>query len=52
MKKLEAGKDYTYLKRSYIIMITTFDPFDKNRMVYSMKTQCLEEPGLAYDDGA
>ena len=35
-----------------VIFITTYDPFDRNRMVYTIKNSCVEEPDLPYEDGA
>ena len=33
-------------------MITSFDPFERNRMKYTVKNRCIEEPDLNYEDGA
>ena len=33
-------------------MILPYDPFGKNRMVYTAKTRLIEEPEIDYDDGA
>ena len=49
---LKAGDDYTNLRHAYVIMITSFDPFDRNRMMYTVKNRCIEEPDLTYEDGA
>ena len=35
-----------------MIFITPFDPFDRNRMVYTIRNMCEEVPDLPYDDGA
>lgn len=51
-KLLKAGIDYEKLPNVYIIMILPYDPFDKNRMVYTIKNQCLEDRGVSYEDGA
>ena len=48
---LEAGKKYSHLPVSYVMMITDYDPFDRNRMVYTIMNQCLEEPDMPYYDG-
>ncbi len=48
---LESGADYENLKNVIIIMILPYDPFDQNRMVYTVKNQCVEEPGIPYEDG-
>ena len=50
-RSLKAGNNYTTLRRTYVIMITDFDPFDRNHVIYTFKNQCLEEPDLPYEDG-
>lgn len=49
---LKSGDDYKNLRKSYVIMITSFDPFTRNRMMYTIKNRCVEEPDLPYEDGA
>lgn len=49
---LHSGTDYDGLKNAVIIMILPFDPFGLDRMVYTVKNKCIEEPGMEYDDGA
>lgn len=49
---LKAGMDYSKLKKVIVIMITPYDPFRRNRMVYTLKKLCVEEPDMPYDDGA
>ncbi|MCI9144129.1 MAG: hypothetical protein HFH87_16175 [Lachnospiraceae bacterium] len=49
---LAAGEDYKVLRNVVVIFITTYDPFGLNRMIYTIKNGCVEEPGLAYEDGA
>lgn len=51
-KILDAGKDYRHLRRVVIIMILPYDPFGKNRMVYTVRNSCVEDPSVPYDDGA
>ena len=48
---LKAGKEYSQLPISYVMMITDYDPFDRNRMVYTVVNKCVEEPDLHYNDG-
>ena len=36
----------------WVIFITSFDPFSKNRMVYTIRNLCEEDPEMEYDDGA
>ncbi len=50
-KQLETGWDYQDLKNVYIIMILPYDPFGKNRMVYTFKNRCVEDPQTSYEDG-
>ena len=33
-------------------MILPYAPFDRNRMVYTVKNQCVEAPDIPYEDGA
>ncbi|MCD7957656.1 MAG: hypothetical protein LUG93_18295 [Lachnospiraceae bacterium] len=49
---LGSGEDYRCLKRVTVVMIVTFDPFGSDRMVYTIRNMCQEEPGLSYEDGA
>ena len=49
---LKAGLAYEFLKKVVIVMITPFDPFGLDRMVYTIRTGCEEEPDMPYDDGA
>ena len=32
-------------------MLLPYDPFGYNRIIYTVKNKCLEEPEMAYDDG-
>lgn len=50
-KGLRAGMDYGKLKNVTIIMITPFDPFGMDRVKYTIRRGCLEEPDMPYDDG-
>lgn len=49
---LKAGMDYHTLKNVIIIMITPYDPFGLDRMVYTIQNGCVEEPQMPYEDGA
>ena len=40
------------LKKVYVIFIMPFDPFGLNRMIYTIRNSCIEEPEMPYDDGA
>ena len=49
---LSAGAGYDKLPNVFIIFILPYDPFDKNRMVYTVKNCCMEDTSISYDDGA
>lgn len=49
---LNSGAEYDELKDVVVIMILPFDPFGLRRMVYTVKNQCVEVPGMEYEDGA
>ena len=51
-KSLKSGESYKNLKNVIVIMITPFDPFGLNRMVYTIRNLCEEVPDMPYDDGA
>jgi len=50
-KILKSGVDYSKLKQVVVIMILPYDPFGMNRMVYTIKNSCIEDPSIPYDDG-
>lgn len=47
-----AGEDYSNLRDVIVVFITTYDPFGRNRMIYTIQNICKEDPELTYDDGA
>ncbi len=49
---LDKGKDYTTLKKSYVIFICTFDPFGEGRHIYTFCNKCQENTALTLDDDA
>jgi len=49
---LSSGTDYSKLPNMFIIMILPYDPFGKDRMVYTIKNSCVEDPEINYNDGA
>lgn len=51
-RSLKSGETYKSLKNVIIIMIVPYDPFGLDRMVYTIKNGCMEEPGMPYEDGA
>ena len=51
-RNLQSGADYVQLKNIIIIMLLPYDPFGYDRMVYTIRNKCLEEPEMEYNDGA
>lgn len=51
-RNLKAGDDYSKLKQVIVLMIMPYDPFGKDRIVYTVRSHCEEEPDMEYDDGA
>lgn len=51
-RNLQSGSNYSQLKNVIVIMLLPYNPFGYNRIVYTVKNKCLEEPDMAYDDGA
>lgn len=49
---LSAGVEYDKLQNVIIIAILPYDPFGRNRMVYTVKNQCVEDGSIDYEDGA
>lgn len=49
---LASGTDYESLQNVIIIVILPYDPFDKNRIVYTIQNQCMEDTAIPYEDGA
>lgn len=43
--------NFSHLPDMYIICITNYDPFGYDRMLYTFKNSCVEEPQLLYNDG-
>lgn len=50
-KILASGVKYQNMKNVTLIMISTYDPFKRDRMMYTIENVCKEEPDLKYDDG-
>ena len=48
---LKKGELYSRLRKTYIIFICTFDPFDKNFTRYTFSSRCHEDYVLSLDDG-
>lgn len=51
-RSLKAGLDYSKLKQVIVLMILNYDPFGKDRVLYTIRSKCVEEPDMDYDDGA
>jgi predicted transposase/invertase (TIGR01784 family) len=51
-RSLKSGEDFGKLKQVYVIFICNYDPFGYDRVLYTIKNRCLEEPEMNYDDGA
>ena len=49
---LKSGQSYDRLKKVFVIFICPYDPFGDDRMIYTIRNQCVETPELPYDDGA
>ena len=50
IRAIEKGADYKTLKKSYVIFICNYDPFKKNRYVYSFSNRCDEDPNIQLED--
>ena len=51
-RNLKSGEDFGKLKRVYVIFICNYDPFGYDRVKYTIRNMCVEEPEMSYDDGA
>ena len=49
---LASGEDYGTLKDVYIIIILPYDPFDRDRLIYTIRNMCQEDPSMPYENGA
>lgn len=47
---LKPGVDYINLRKTYVIFICNFDPFERNRCIYTFENVCREEPDLLFGD--
>ena len=49
---LKSGeKDFVNLPNLFVIMITNYDPFGYDYMLYTVRNRCDEVPDLEYEDG-
>ena len=44
------GENYNKLKKSFVIFICTFDPFGRDRHLYTFENRCNEEYDLLLGD--
>ena len=49
---IKAGAGFDQLHRTYVIMIMSYDPFDRGRLRYTVRRACEEDPTIPYDDGS
>ena len=49
---LNSGENYKQLKNVFVILITSYDPLNGHRMIYTIRNMCQEMPSLPYEDGA
>lgn len=50
LNSIEKGARYNSLKKSYVIFICMFDPFEKNLPIYTFTNRCKEMPDLELGD--
>ena len=48
--QIKAGQKYTELKKSIVIFVCAFDPFEDNRSIYTFETTCSENPEIVLED--
>lgn len=51
MECLASGVEYEMLPKTFVIFVCDFDPFGKERYVYTFFNRCLEEDALWLEDG-
>ena len=47
---LAPGVDYLKLRKSFVIFICNYDPFGRNRYIYTFENRCIEEPDMTFGD--
>ena len=52
IRAIEKGADYKTLKKSYVIFICNYDPFERGRYIYSFSNRCDEDPAIVLNDDA
>ena len=51
-RSLKVGEHFGKMKKVYVIFICDYDPFGYDRVLYTIKNRCLEEPTMPYEDDA
>jgi predicted transposase/invertase (TIGR01784 family) len=49
---LKSSTKYMTMKNVTLIMISNYDPFGYDRMLYTIQQHCVEEPDMPYNDGS
>jgi predicted transposase/invertase (TIGR01784 family) len=49
---LKKSTIYKTMKNVTLIMISNYDPFGYDRMLYTIERRCVEEPDMSYNDGS
>ena len=47
-----AGSDYNKMRKSYVIFICSFDPYDEGRYIYTFQNRCDQNHDLLFGDDA
>lgn len=48
---LKAGEDFGKMKNVYVIFLCNYDPFGYDRVKYTIRNMCEEDPEMPYKDG-
>ena len=52
LHSLEKGVTYKQMKKSYIVFICAFDPFQENMAKYEFRNYCIDNKDIELEDGA
>ena len=47
-----AGSDYNKMRKSYVVFICSFDPYDEGRYIYTFQNRCDQNYDLLFGDDA
>lgn len=47
---MNPGDEYNKLRKSFVIFICSYDPFGRDRYIYTFENSCREEPDLLFGD--